>query len=222
MQEYRSGTRTPRRSEERGRIPIPLEPRVPGSFGRVGESIQLRQPRGALRKGRDSHAQAPRVLIPHPKRDVCGDLVARSTWSQAEGKMGRRYWQAAGLYRGAIAWNAGEAMKSIVSDTETAETLRRWAGSEAVVWMYHASHRRFAIRFSMRGVSAHLYLVAIGCEFWSGPFIWDNSQIRISSDSPGIVIEDVAARFSLRCSEFSLATGPLGEHDETFVGFLGS
>lgn len=119
--------------------------------------------------------------------------------------------------------------KIIVEPEAQDETLARWRGGDVVVWMYHASHRRMALRLSAPGLMEDLYVVGVGCRLIQGPFFWRASDLRILvgevRDGDGLttgrVVLDPSVGFRLECSDVALATGPIGDHDESFYGFLG-
>ncbi|GEN06037.1 hypothetical protein MFU01_10740 [Myxococcus fulvus] len=119
--------------------------------------------------------------------------------------------------------------KTIVEPEAQDETLAQWRGGDVVVWMYHASHRRMALRLSAPGLMEELYVVVVGCRFIQGPFSWRASDLRILvgevRDSGGLttgrVVFDPSVGFRLECRDVALATGSIGDHDENFNGFLG-
>lgn len=117
-------------------------------------------------------------------------------------------------------------MKTVVPFEEMHSELTRWQGAEAVVWMYHATHRRLAIMLSRPGEPEVLYVVAVGCAHIHGPFRWQDASLTIAEpdrkDEHGTTarVEDKRAAFEIRCSSVALALGPATDYDATFEGFL--
>lgn len=113
----------------------------------------------------------------------------------------------------------------LVRDTET--LLREWRTAHARVACFHATHNRLAIMLSKEGVDEVIYLIAIGCERFQGPFSWQLSDFTVNvesnekSDEVRRRLADDTAGFELLCSDFTLVKGPPEVFENPFFGFLG-
>jgi len=66
-----------------------------------------------------------------------------------------------------------------------------------------------------------IYLVAIGCQRISGPFLWGNANILISADGIGDYrVLDLGAGFDLVCSSTAIAQGSAAVPRNPFDNFL--
>lgn len=118
-------------------------------------------------------------------------------------------------------------MKTVIAPDLRDSELLKCSGANAKLWMFHATHKRFAIMLSRPGGAEVVYIVAIGCEHIAGPFCWNDADISIMSrpsttSKLGLeCIVDKVAGFELVCSAVTLVTAPAGDYDTTFEGFLG-
>lgn len=82
--------------------------------------------------------------------------------------------------------------------------LDTWSGASALVWVYSPSLPRLAILLDTDPEREPLYVIAVGCEFISGPFTWKNANIQIhysgGQAEGGCQIVDELAGFNLVCS----------------------
>ena len=102
----------------------------------------------------------------------------------------------------------------------TESDLDAWAGSEAVIWMFHISHRRMGIRLWKRISNESLWLVISGCERMVGPFSWLGAKLKLVRDSTGRRLIDEGAGFELTCSVVVVVPGPAGDLPNPFDGFF--
>lgn len=118
-------------------------------------------------------------------------------------------------------------MKTVIAPNLRDSELRKCSGASAKLWMFHATHKRFAIMLSRPGAAEVVYIVAIGCEHIIGPFCWNDADISImgrrsnASKRDLECIADKAAGFELVCSAVTLVRAPADDYDTTFEGFLG-
>ncbi len=119
-------------------------------------------------------------------------------------------------------------MDIITDEAQQGSVLRDWNGATAKVWVYHVSLSRLAIMLENGGNRA-LYVLAVGCQHFSGPFKWERCEIAIVSDpldATGKILCRVLDRnvgLELICDSVVLAEGPIGLllDRNPFDGWLG-
>jgi hypothetical protein len=118
-------------------------------------------------------------------------------------------------------------MKTVVEFKLQDSVLAQWRGADAKLWMYHVTHKRFALMLSRPNEPEVLYVVAVACEHIVGPFSWKHANITLVPGSsaelgePICRVLDKQAGFELVCSSAALVRGPATELDESFENFLG-
>ena len=120
-----------------------------------------------------------------------------------------------------------KAMRTIIEPKDHESVLAQWRGTHAKIWIFHVSRNRMAIDVSRKGECDALYIVAVGCERISGPFRWDQADIKIITEAPnqwGEVrrrIVDTKAGFELFCSDVVIVQGTASVPTDPFENFLG-
>jgi len=111
-------------------------------------------------------------------------------------------------------------MITFIDDANRCDVLRTWNGAEAILSMYHSSHRRLAIMLSRPGDQSVLFAVAVGSQTISGPVAWHNAQLEIERTDSGEVLRDAANSFQVQCSSVTVVTGTGDEFGPTFDDFI--
>ena len=117
-------------------------------------------------------------------------------------------------------------MKKLVETNKQESVLADWRGARAKLWMFHVTHNRMAISLSRKGEHEALYIICVACERLSGPFHWDQADIRIITEAPnqwGEVrrrIVDTQAGFELLCSDVVIIHGAASVPTDPFDNFL--
>lgn len=92
------------------------------------------------------------------------------------------------------------AVRQSPGDRATPEVLARWRGGRAKVWDYTPSLSRLTMRVESRHRPGNLHLVCGGCEYFRGPFSWDDNAFEVVSDGgSGWLLRDAVADFELHC-----------------------
>lgn len=111
-------------------------------------------------------------------------------------------------------------MKSIVPESAWKETIGKWLGAKACIWMYHTTHKTMAMRLDRRGEATALYVVATGCIHVSGPLGWVDAHIELTTSENEVIVRDAKNDFCLRCRSVGLFLTPAGSYDTTFEDWL--
>lgn len=116
-------------------------------------------------------------------------------------------------------------MINIVSQENLGRVLEEWRGATAIVWMYHLSHRKMAIRLSFSSREDVLVCVVSGCKRILGPFEWDNSSFKLVSsvDLNGemwVTVSDKTNGFELIGAGAAAACGKLNDFGDSFDNLL--
>lgn len=118
-------------------------------------------------------------------------------------------------------------MKTVIEPKLQDSVLAQWRGADAKLWMYHVTHKRFALMLSRPNEPEVLYIVAVACERINGPFSWRQANITVvpssndESGEPVCRVVDKEAGFEIVCSSATLVRGPATDLDETFENFFG-
>jgi hypothetical protein len=117
-------------------------------------------------------------------------------------------------------------MKRYIRQEEQEAVLAQWCGTRAKIWLFHVSHNRMAIHLVRKGEREGIYIIAVGCERFVGPFSWDQANIIVVTEPPnqwGEVrrrIMDKQAGFEVLCSDVVIAHGPAAVPEDPFDNFL--
>jgi hypothetical protein len=122
-------------------------------------------------------------------------------------------------------------MKEIIDEKNFSKIIGKYKGSKAQVWLFNATHKRLAIRFSWPNksekINEALYIIALGCNLINGPFSWRDSDVEIVqsmnfNNELITKIVDMQAGFELICDGgYGLVVGPETDMDTSFENFLG-
>jgi len=117
-------------------------------------------------------------------------------------------------------------MKTLIDPESHEYVLAQWHNASARIWIFHVSLKRMAIMLSRKDDTEALYIIAIGCEYLSGPFSWEDANISTIADPPNhwgeirYHIVDKQADFDLRCSSVVVLRGPSAVPIDSFENFL--
>jgi hypothetical protein len=117
-------------------------------------------------------------------------------------------------------------MKTIIQPEDYESVLALWRGARARIWIFHISRKRMAIKLSKQDLHEALYVIAIACERFAGPFRWDQANITIVTEPPnqwGEVrhrVVDADAGFELVCTDVVIVRGPEGPPADPFDSFF--
>ena len=75
-------------------------------------------------------------------------------------------------------------MRRVIEPKDHESVLTQWRGTHAKIWIYHISRKRLAINLSKEGEQEALFIIGIACERISGPFRWDQADVRILTEAP--------------------------------------
>ena|ERR1700761_6765958 len=114
----------------------------------------------------------------------------------------------------------GTAVKRQINASEYEAVLTSWRGTNAKIWTYHLSLKRMALCLNRSGDTEVLYVIVKGCEHISGPFRWNQADIKIVNDADRLHVSDKNAGFHLVGSDITIAIGAGGVLSDPFDGFF--
>jgi hypothetical protein len=82
--------------------------------------------------------------------------------------------------------------------------MAKWAGGNAMLWDYSASHRMLVVRVTIDGTPGNLHIVCGDTVHVCGPVRWTGAMLElivepVGPDGPTYVVRDVGAGFLARC-----------------------